>query len=265
MRIAKSVLIKPGENDIYAIPAVALSLFCFAYSLRFGQPAILLYYALWLPLIAVNYRKVLGSYSRFIWLFAFAGFAFLSVFWSQVPSLSLRASIQLLTQVICALIAVRVVDVRTLTLGVVAGTAVVLLYSILFGYYEYDPIDGTYSFVGAFASKNQLAFYASLGIIFAFAAVFIYGERRLWMIASVIAGLMSAYCLHAAQSATSVITTAAVVASADGLPSRAHACRRIIANCWSSAAGLRRSCSRWRVSISALSIRSLAYSARIPP
>ncbi len=158
MRIAKSVLIKPGENELYAIPAVALSLFCFAYSIRFGQVAILFYYALWLPLVAVNYRKVLGSYSRFIWLFAFAVFAFLSVFWSAVPSVSLRASIQYLTQVICALIAVRVLDVRTLTLGVVAGAAVVLLFSILFGYYEYDVLDGTYSFVGAFASKNQLGF-----------------------------------------------------------------------------------------------------------
>jgi exopolysaccharide production protein ExoQ len=212
MRIAKSVLIKPGENEIYAVPAVALSLFCFAYSIQFGQVAILLYYALWLPLVAVDYRRVLGSYSRFIWLFAFAALAFLSVFWSQVPSVSLRASIQYLTQVICALIAVRVLDVRTLTLGVVAGTAIVLLYSILFGYYEYDPIDGTYSFVGAFASKNQLGFYASLGIIFAFAAVFIYRERRLWMAASGMVGLMAAYCLHASQSATSVITTAAIVA-----------------------------------------------------
>lgn len=217
MRIAKSVLIKPGENEIYAIPAVALSFFCFAYSIRFGQAAILLYYALWLPLVAVDYRKVLGSYSRFIWLFAFAGLAFLSVFWSQVPSVSLRASIQYLTQVICALIAVRVLDIRTLTLGAVAGAAIVLLYSILFGYYEYDPIDGTYSFVGAFASKNQLGFYASLGIIFAFAAVFIYGERRLWMVASGMVGLMAAYCLHASQSATSVITTAAIVALLIGL------------------------------------------------
>ncbi|MBB4231854.1 O-antigen ligase family protein [Rhizobium mongolense] len=212
MRIAKSVLIKPGENELYAIPAVALSLFCFAYSIRFGQVAILFYYALWLPLVAVNYRKVLGSYSRFIWLFAFAGFAFLSVFWSAVPSVSLRASIQYLTQVVCALIAVRVLDVRTLTLGVVAGAAVVLLYSILFGYYEYDVLDGTYSFVGAFASKNQLGFYASLGIIFAFAAVVIYGERRFWMMTSGMVGLMAAYCLLASQSATSVITTAAIIA-----------------------------------------------------
>lgn len=217
MRIAKSALITPGVNAAYAIPAVALSMFCFAYSLRFGQAAILLYYALWLPLIAVDYKKVLGSHSKFVWLYAFAAFAFLSVFWSQVPSVSMRASIQYFTQVLCALVAVRTVDVRTLTLGAVAGTAVVLLYSILFGYYEYDPLDGTYSFVGAFASKNQLGFYASIGIIFAFAAVFIYGERRIWMAVSGAVGLMAAYCLLASQSATSVLTTAVIVALLIGL------------------------------------------------
>jgi exopolysaccharide production protein ExoQ len=217
MRIAKSALITPGENAAYAIPAVALSLFCFAYSIRFGQAAILLYYILWLPLIAVDYRKVLGSYSKFLWLFAFAAFTFLSVFWSQVPSVSLRASIQYITQVVCALIAVRVIDVRTLTLGAVAGAAIVLLYSIMFGYYEYDSLDGTYSFVGAFASKNQLGFYASLGIIFSFAAVFIYGERRIWLAGAGVVGLMAAYCLLVSQSATSVITTAAIVGLLMGL------------------------------------------------
>ena len=217
MRIAKSALITPGENAIYAIRTVALSLFCFAYSTIFGQVAILLYYALWIPLIAVDYRRVLGSYSRYLWLFAFAAFAFLSIFWSQAPSISMRADIQYISCVICTLIAVRVLDVRTLTLGAVAGAALVLLFSILFGRYEYDTMDGNFSFVGAFASKNQLGFYASLGIIFSFAAVFIYGERRLWMMASGFVGLMAAYCLFASQSATSVITTAAIVALLMGL------------------------------------------------
>ncbi|MDQ0563377.1 exopolysaccharide production protein ExoQ [Rhizobium mesoamericanum] len=217
MRIAKSVLIQPGRNAAYAIPAVALSLFCFAYSIKFGQVAILLYYALWLPLIAVDYKKVLGSHGRYLWIYAFAALAFLSVFWSAVPSISLRASIQYLTQVICALIAVRVLDARTLTMGMIAGVGIVLVYSLLFGYYEYDPLDGTFSFVGAFASKNQLGFYASLGLIVSFAAVFIFGERRLWMAASGVVGLLSAYCLIACQSATSVLTTAVVIALMMGL------------------------------------------------
>jgi exopolysaccharide production protein ExoQ len=217
MRIAKSALIQPGGNAVYAVPAVALSLFSFAYSIKFGQVSILLYYALWLPLIAVDYRKVLGNYNRYVWLFAFGGLALLSTFWSAAPSVSMRASIQYLTQVICTLIAVRILDARTLTIGMIAGVGIVLVYSMLFGYYELDVLDGTYSFVGAFASKNQLGFYASLGLIVSFAAVFIFGERRLWMGAAGVVGLLSAYCLIVCQSATSVLTTVVVIALMVGL------------------------------------------------
>ncbi|PZR43228.1 MAG: exopolysaccharide biosynthesis protein, partial [Stutzerimonas stutzeri] len=59
MRIAKASLIEPGANTAYAATAVALSFFVFAYSFRFGQVSILAYYALWLPLVVVDYRRVL--------------------------------------------------------------------------------------------------------------------------------------------------------------------------------------------------------------
>lgn len=211
MRIAKSIFIRPGSNATYGTVAITLSFFVFAYSSRFGQPSILLYYALWFPLVMMDYRAVLGSYHRQLWLFAFGFFTFLSIFWSVVPPTTARASIQYMTHIFCALVAMRTLDIRTLTRGAIVGTGIVLLYSMLFGYYAYDPIDGTYSFVGAFDSKNQLGFYASLGIYFAFAAVFVLGERRIWMIGAGIAGLLSAYCLHASASATSVLTTMLVV------------------------------------------------------
>lgn len=211
MRIAKSVLVRPGSNTTYGTVAVALSFFVFAYSSRFGQASILLYYALWFPLVLIDYRSSLGSYQRQLWIYAFGVFTCLSIFWSAVPSVSARAAIQYMTHIFCALVAVRTLDIRTLTRGSIAGTGIVLIYSILFGYYAYDAMDGTYSFVGAFDSKNQLGFYASLGIYFAFAAVFVLGERRIWLIGGGIAGLLSAYCLLASQSATSVLTTGLVV------------------------------------------------------
>jgi exopolysaccharide production protein ExoQ len=217
MRIAGSNLIRPGRNFAYGVAATALSFMVFAYSAKFGQASILAYYALWLPLVLIDYRMVLGSYRKYLWLFAFAILACLSIFWSAAPSVTARAAIQYLTHIICALIAMRILDIRTLTLGAVAGVALVLLYSMAFGGYEYDAIDGTFSFVGAFDSKNQLGLFASLGIYFSFAAVFVLGERRIWIIGCGIAGLLSAYCLLAAQSATSVITTAAVVALCIGI------------------------------------------------
>jgi exopolysaccharide production protein ExoQ len=211
MRVATSSLIRPGSNFAYGVVAVALSFMVFAYSARFGQASVVTYYALWLSLVLVNYRLVLGSYRKYLWLFAFGIVACLSMFWSAAPPVTARAAIQYMTHIMCALIAMRVLDIRTLTLGAVSGVALVLLYSLAFGHYEFDAIDGTFSFVGAFDSKNQLGLYASLGIYFSFAAVFILGERRIWMIGCGIVGLLSAYCLIAAQSATSVITTGAVV------------------------------------------------------
>lgn len=211
MRISKASLISPGANGLYGMTAVALSLFVFAYSTRFGQISILFYYGLWFPLVLVDYRKVLGNYRKYLWIFAFAVLACLSMFWSASPGTTLRASIQYLSHIVCALIAVRTIDIRTLSRGAIAGVAIVLVYSLLFGIYHYDPLDGTYSFVGAFASKNQLGFYASLGIYFAFVAVFTLGERGLWLAAAGGAGAIAAYSLLASQSATSVLTTIAII------------------------------------------------------
>jgi len=99
----------------------------------------------------------------------------------------------------------------------VVGCAIVLIYSMLFGTYLYDAIDGTYSFVGAFSSKNQLGLYASLGVFFSYATVMIFRARGLWLIGSGLIGLLSAYSLLASQSATSVITTLGVVALCVGM------------------------------------------------
>ncbi|MCP6445832.1 hypothetical protein NL461_26110, partial [Klebsiella pneumoniae] len=88
---------------------------------------------------------------------------------------------------------------------------------LLFGTYLFDALDGTTSFVGAFSSKNQLGFYASLGVLFAAASVLVLRQRGLWLPIAGVAGLISAYSLLASQSATSAITTAAVVIMMAGL------------------------------------------------
>ncbi|KQY12567.1 O-antigen ligase family protein [Rhizobium sp. Root482] len=217
MRFAKASLISPGQNSGFAVPAIAVSLFVFAYSARLGQASILVYYALWLPLVLVDYRRVLGGYGRYGWIFAFTVFACLSVFWSAAPSVTARASVQYLSHVVCALIAMRMVDTAGLVRGMVAGIGLVLVYSLLFGVYHFDPLDGTYSFVGAFASKNQLGLYASLGVYFCFAALFMLRERGPWRIVCILIGLLAGYALHASQSATSMLTTAAVIGVGLGL------------------------------------------------
>lgn len=217
MKIAKATIVDPAQNQVFGLGAVTLSLFVFAYSTRFGPISILLYYGLWLPLVLVDYRRVLGPYTRYGWILAFAAVCFLSSFWSAAPATSLRASIQYLTHIVCALVAVRVLAPQTLSRGAMMGCALVLVYSLLVGSYHYDPIDGRYSFVGAFSSKNQLGLYASLGVLFAFTTFFVFRARGLWLVLSACAGIISAYSLMASQSATSVITTAVIILLAVGM------------------------------------------------
>lgn len=213
MKIARSMLVDPDRNQAYGIAAVTLSFFVFAYSSRFGQVSILAYYAVWFPLILVDYKRVLGNYFRYLWILAFPLLCFLSAFWSPAPGVSLRTAIQLLTHVMCALIAMRTISVLTFTRGAIIGTVVVMLYSIAFGSYSYDAMDGSYSFVGSFSSKNQLGLYASLGLVFSILYAIVFRRRDLWLVGAAAATLLCAYCLMASQSATSVITTAGLIAA----------------------------------------------------
>jgi exopolysaccharide production protein ExoQ len=212
MRIPKNLLVSPEYNFWYGLVAVAVSIFVFAYSSRFGQVSVLAYYACWLPLVLVDPSQALGDYRRFAWVSAFAVFACLSVFWSAAPSVTARAGVQFLSHVVCALIAARTVGVRTLSLGALAGVCAVLLYSFAFGQYNYDPLDGTYSFVGAFSSKNQLGLFSSLGIYFAFAGLLILRERGSAGVLALVCGTMSIVALAKAQSATSVLAIAVTLA-----------------------------------------------------
>ena len=163
---------------MFATVAVSVSVFVFAYSTLYGFVSILIFYSLWLPLIVLDYRKVLGNYARFYWIFAFALLACMSFAWSAAPSLTLRGGIQYATTVTCALIASRIVDARTFVRGISIGVAVVLIYSLAFGQFEYDELDGSYSFAGAFSSKNQLGFFASLGIIFCFQQFLYFADKQ---------------------------------------------------------------------------------------
>lgn len=213
MKIAKALLVDPERSFAYGLVAIAASIFVFAYSTRFGQVSVLTYYACWLPLIAVAPRQVLGDCRRFGWVVAFAALACLSTFWSEAPMVSARAGVQFLSHVACALIAARTISVRTLSVGALVGVCAVLLFSFAFGSYNYDPLDGTYSFVGAFSSKNQLGLFSSLGIYFSFACLFILRERGLTRLLAMVCGVMSVVALAKAQSATSVLAIAVTLAA----------------------------------------------------
>ncbi|MFK0686995.1 O-antigen ligase family protein [Mesorhizobium sp. IMUNJ 23033] len=212
MKIPKSLLIDPEKSVVYGTFAVAVSIFAFAYSTNFGQVLILAYYAVWLPLILVDYRRFLRHLSD-AWLpLLFVAYVCFSVFWSHAPGTTARASLQYFSHVLCAYVAARTVSVRTLVVGSLIGIFFVLLYSLHVGAYALDTIDGTTNFVGAFGSKNQVGFFASFGIYLCFVFVIFY--RRGWpsLVWTAPIGLLSLYMLAIAHSATSVASLPAGLA-----------------------------------------------------
>ncbi|WP_192356288.1 O-antigen ligase family protein [Mesorhizobium mediterraneum] len=212
MKIPKSLLVDPEKSTVYGTFAVAISVWAFSYSSVFGQILILAYYAVWLPLILVDYRRLLRHASS-AWLpLAFAFYVCLSVFWSDAPGITMRTAIQYCSHIACAYIAARTVSIRTLTIGSLIGIFVVLLYSLKVGSYSYDMLDGTYNFVGAFSSKNQIGFVASLGIYFCivFLVFLRRGRTSLFLMAPVL--VLSAYLLVMAHSATSTASIPAALA-----------------------------------------------------
>jgi exopolysaccharide production protein ExoQ len=217
LRLRKNVLIDPQLNGFFAVSAVAVSFFVFAYSIRLGQVPIVIYYALWLPLIFVGYRQTLGAWQDLLLPFFIALWCLASVIWSDAPSITLRGGFQFASHILCAVIAARVASFRSLALGAVVGCFFVVLYSFSVGEYAVDTLDGSFTFVGAFGSKNQLGFFSSLCIYFAIVALFsmrIPIPTRIFCVAALVAaGVALAWC----RSATSIASLVAGVATCLGL------------------------------------------------
>ncbi|MEO5759167.1 MAG: O-antigen ligase [Mesorhizobium sp.] len=212
MKIPKALLIDPERNTVYGGFAVAVSIWAFSYSVVFGQVLILAYYAVWLPLILVDYRRFLRQLSS-AWLpLLLAAYVCFSVFWSAAPGITARTAVQYFSHIACAYVAARTISVRTLTIGALAGIFVVLLYSLSVGHYSADVLDGTFNFVGAFASKNQIGFVASLGIYFSVVFLAFLRRGRLSLIVTAPIVVLSAYLLAISHSATSIASVPAVLA-----------------------------------------------------
>ena len=171
MKIRKRALADPAFNGPYAVSAIAVSFFVFAYSTRLGQISILIYYSLWFPLLLVAPRSVIGNWKDLRLPCAIAFWCIISVTWSDAPSVTLRGALQFASHILCAVIAARLVSFRSLSLGVVIGCFFVVLYSFGVGNYAVDVIDGSFTFVGAFESKNSLGFYSSVCVYFSIVTI----------------------------------------------------------------------------------------------
>lgn len=207
VRIPKRIILGPGSNSAFGIAAIALTFFIFAYSTIVGQLSIIVFYALWLPLLALNPKLLLEQVHRIALLMLLPVLAILSTLWSDHPGVTLRASLQYGSTIICGLVAARVISIETLTKGGLVGALAVLCYSLAYGSYRYDVIDGTYSFAGAFGSKNSFGFFGSMGLVFALAVIWLFRSGRQWAAVAIAVAVVSAYSIHIADSATATLTT----------------------------------------------------------
>lgn len=229
MKIPKDIIVDPARNTAYVVPAVALSLFVFAYSIRFGQISILAFYAVWfLPLVVAPRILLVRPWAVALLLIVPGVFA-ASTLWSDASATTLRAGIQYGTTVVCALIAARIVSVPNLALGGTIGGLLVLLYSAANGGYSFDYIDGSYAFNGAFSSKNQLGYYATLSILFASSLVWGFRSRPLLYPLAAAVTVLGIVMLLMSNSATSLLSAFAAfgaIALAGTLPRLAPGPRR---------------------------------------
>lgn len=209
--ISKHWFVTPGANAMFAIAAVALSLFVFAYSVRYGQLAVLMLYAIWALPVAIEPRLLLVRIPASLLVLSFGLVTAASVLWSAQPDATLRASIQYLSTLAIGIIAARVIAPRDLARGGIVGVSLILAVSVAVGNYAYDYLDTTYAFVGAFGSKNQLGWYASLGIVFALTTLIDGRSGYLWRLVAIAVAIASAAALFASESAGSILTLAAAL------------------------------------------------------
>ena len=207
MLIAKSIFVDPRKNEVFGIAAISFSMFTFAYSIIFGQITILIFYAFWLPFLVLKPELLLGGLHRVILLLLLPATAVLSTLWSDYPDVTLRGSLQYASTMACGLIAARMVSMETLAKGGSMGSLVVLLYSLAYGGYGYDVIDGTYAFAGAFGSKNSFGFFGSTGLIFAVATIWLFRSGMRWVFLSTVVAGVSTYAIFIAYSTTATITS----------------------------------------------------------
>lgn len=209
MTFSEAIIVDPERNTVFVVPAVVLSMFVFAYSINFGPISILAFYACWLLPFAIAPRVLLARPGPVLLLMVVPIYFGLSTLWSDASGTTLRAAIQYGITVFAGLVAARITSVPNLALGGTIGGLVILLYSAANGGYSYDYIDGGFSFNGAFYSKNQLGYFATLAVLFSTALIWIFKSKRALLPLAVVTAALGLGMLWLSDSATSLLSAIA--------------------------------------------------------
>jgi exopolysaccharide production protein ExoQ len=164
--------------------------------------------ALWVVLggfYARTTARMLTSYPA-VWLFP--GFALLSTLWSQAFGSTLKFGAEFAGTVGCAILAAALVTPRQMISALMCCLLVTAILSIAFGTSLVDPMSGVTSFVGLFASKNQLGFFVSVMLLGSLATMFDKGQPRAFRLLGFLALGVEAPLLVMTRSGTADVTAA---------------------------------------------------------
>jgi len=199
------------KNDDFAtIPAflgigfVALTTIIMAYSHLVSVIPILAMYVMWFPFLYYKKDFTIRPSIDIALPLIFAGYCITSSVWSDYPGHSLYSSIQYLSMIICSIIIARRLSFDDFLKGISLGVFLVLICTFHTGSFSFDAL---------FGSKNQVGFFSQIGIIF---SIFIIFSKNNSFISKMIFAAptfaLSIVCLGLSHSASSVISTATVLA-----------------------------------------------------
>jgi len=193
----------PYVSDAAGMLYVAVSVIIMAFSAWFTVFPIFIFLLIWFRHIFYKGVFILSPSPS---LFATLIFPFLccySAFWSDYPLTTLYHGIELLTLALSATIMMRIVPVKTFIKGLLLGIVITLGITLASGNYTVDYLSKVSSLTGFFGSKNEVGFFAEIGI---YLSLLMLGYTNFFekLIFSFIPLIMCAACLYLSKSATSV-------------------------------------------------------------
>jgi len=197
----------------YGIAACALTMLILAFSVKIGPIAIVAMYGLWFPHLTRGGKLIIRPTGTTVAVFALPLLACLSVLWSDDKTATLKASLEFLSMILCVMVAARTIDTKSLILGVLLGSTLVVAGALATRDFEPDFLTGKMVLIGRMGSKNQVGFYASLGLYFGLGLLPKLQKPGPALLILPITVPVCAAALYFCHSATSVVALMAVFAA----------------------------------------------------
>lgn len=202
-----------GQSPSIARPGLVwgvfvLSLFSLLLAGYVSSVGAMVFLALWV-MMALGFghdaARVLHCGPRLPWVIACLAVA--STLWSQAPGETLKFGLEYTATVACALLAAGMMRPRALLSALAAALMAVAVLSVARGTHAIDPLTGADTFVGVFASKNQLGFFVSLLLLAGIALLLDGAQPAIFRLMGLGAIALALPLLVMSHSGTSVVSS----------------------------------------------------------